>query len=240
MPEVHVITLDLDNTLWDVDRTIIRAEQQMKDWLGEHAPEVLAIYKPELLGQIREQILSDATARRHDLTFMRIRVLTEVAKHAGLDATPAQTVAEQAFEVFFEGRNQVDFFPGALEMLRAVSSKYPIYSLTNGNANVEKTGIAQFLKGAYSSADLGRSKPDPEMFTQPLKEIGFDPANAVHIGDNLVDDVHGANQAGLASIWVNLNDTKLGKEDPTPHAEVTHLDDVHSAIEELASSDRSL
>lgn len=237
MPELRVVTLDLDNTLWDVDRTIIRAESRMKEWLREHAPDVFDAYQPELLEQIRGGIMRDPEAKRHDLTYLRIRVLTELARHAGYASSQAEQVAQQAFAEFFIGRNQVEFFPGALEMLQKVSAHYPVYALTNGNADVERTGISRYLKGAYSSADVGASKPDAEMFTRPLAAIGLAPEQAVHVGDHLIDDVQGANDAGLASIWVNLKAHNLTEMDPQPHAQVSDLLAVFEAIQSLAQGE---
>ena len=35
---IAVITFDLDNTLWDVEPALIRAEQAQQDWLLRHRP----------------------------------------------------------------------------------------------------------------------------------------------------------------------------------------------------------
>ena len=235
MPDIRVITLDLDNTLWDVDRVIIRAEANMKNWLAEQAPEVFAAYQPELLTVLRQQALSQVGDKRHDLSFMRIHILTKVAEHAGHTKTAAQAIAEGAFEVFFEGRNQVQFFPGALEMLEQVGQQFPIIALTNGNANVDRAGIGAYLSGAYSSADVGASKPDAAMFNAPLRDFGFKPEQAIHIGDHLTDDVHGANEAGLYSIWINFDNRARTRDEPQPSLEINQLQDVHAAITAISN-----
>ena len=233
MADIRVITLDLDNTLWDVDSVIIRAEAQMKDWLQEHAAEVLTLYTPEQLGPLRERVLEEYSDKRHDLTFMRVQMLTELGMLAGHDAEQARNIAQQAFDVFFIGRNQVQFFEGALDMLADVSSHLPVYALTNGNADIQRAGIGHLLQGAFSSADVGVSKPHQDMFHTPLKKLGYQPEQAIHIGDNLVDDIHGAKQSGLYSIWVNLKNAVLAETDPLPDREVQHLDQVLSAVHSI-------
>ncbi|MFT7654364.1 MAG: HAD superfamily hydrolase (TIGR01509 family) [Limisphaerales bacterium] len=237
MPDIRVITLDLDNTLWDVDSVIIRAEANMKRWLADQAPEVFAAYQPELLSNLRQQALSEVADKRHDLSFMRIHILTKVGEYAGHTTSAAHTIAQGAFEVFFEGRNQVQFFPGALEMLTEVGQHFPIVALTNGNANVDQAGIGSYLSGAYSSADVGASKPDEAMFNAPLRDLGFKPDQAIHIGDHLVDDVHGANEAGLFSIWINFNNRSRSDHEPQPSLEVSQLQDVHPAIQAINHGD---
>lgn len=233
MADIQVITLDLDNTLWDVDSVIIKAEATMRNWLSEHAPAVMALYEPTVLEEVRAQVMQEHAHKRHDLTFMRKQVLTLLGQRAGYAPDDAASTAAAAFEIFFEGRNSVEFFPGALTMLAEVSARYPIYALTNGNADIDKAGIGQYLQGAYSSADVGASKPDVRMFNAPLRDLGLKPKQAVHIGDNLTDDIHGANDAGLFTIWVNLKSYSLTPDDPSPHHEVDDLTHIHQAIQAI-------
>ena len=234
--KIRLITLDLDNTLWDVDSIIIKAEKAMVQWLTEHVPEAMAHYQRDNLMQIRARVLADFKDKAHDLSFMRTQVLFEVMQHAGLNDKQAREMAQRAFDVFFEGRNQVVFFPGAIEMLGALSERFPLYALTNGNANVEKAGLSGFLHGAYSSADVGASKPHPDMFHAPLQHLGLKPSEAIHIGDHLVDDIAGAADVGMHTIWVNLVNTQRDADDPLPTREVSNLAAVETAVEHIDSS----
>lgn len=233
MSKIRLITLDLDNTLWDVERIIIKAEQSMVQWLTEHVPESMAHYQRENLMQIRARVLADFKDKAHDLSFMRTQVLFEVMQHAGLNEKQAREMAQRAFDVFFEGRNQVVFFPGAIEMLGALSERFPLYALTNGNASIEKAGLSDFLQGAYSSADVGASKPHPDMFHAPLQHLGLNPNEAIHIGDHLVDDIAGAADVGMHTIWVNLVNTQRTSADPVPTQEVANLAAVAAAVEQI-------
>jgi len=235
MSRLQLITLDLDNTLWDVDSIIIKAEQDMLQWLGEHVPDSLAHYQGETLNQVRNQVFTEYQARSHDLSFMRTQVLFEVIRRTGMSEAEARSRAQQAFDVFFEGRNRVVFFPGALDMLEDLSARFRIYALTNGNANIEKAGLSAYLSGAYSSADVGAKKPHPDMFQAPLTALDLNPEQAVHIGDHLVDDIHGANAVGMHSIWVNLTAHTRSRDDSAPTREVADLNAVAPAVDDIHS-----
>jgi putative hydrolase of the HAD superfamily len=235
MNRIHLITLDLDNTLWDVDSIIIKAEQDMVGWLADHVPECLEHYQGDSLNEVRQQVFARYQDRSHDLSFMRTQVLYEVIRRAGVAPPEARTYAEQAFDVFFEGRNRVEFFPGALDMLEDLSSRFRIYALTNGNAHIEKAGLTAYLSGAYSSADVGAKKPHPDMFHAPLRELDLNPQQAVHVGDHLVDDIHGANAVGMHSIWVNLTDHVRRDTDSQPTREVDALAAVVDAVDDINS-----
>ena len=41
---ISVITFDLDNTLWDVEPALIKAEQAQQDWLLQHRPGAVEAY----------------------------------------------------------------------------------------------------------------------------------------------------------------------------------------------------
>lgn len=233
MSRITLITLDLDNTLWDVDRIILRAEREMLDWLRSNAPTSLEHYHPEHLPDIRSTVSQRHGDKLHDLTFMRIEVLAEVMQRAGYDPGTSRELANRAFEVFFAGRNRVEFFPGALQMLRGLSGRYKIIALTNGNADITRAGLADYLSGAVSAADIGKSKPSAEMFLAPLESLNVRPEQAIHIGDNLIDDIQGANAVGMHSIWTNLRGEDRCPDDPMPSREVRTLEDVAAAVASL-------
>lgn len=236
MNSLKLVTLDLDNTLWDVEKTIRAAEQELVQWLAQHAGAGHKIYSSSDMVELRNQTLQQHANLRHDLSRLRIEVLFNVMRAAQYPEDEARKLAEAAFEVFFAGRNRVVFFPHALEMLQTLSARYPIYALTNGNADTTRTGISQYLRGAISSAQVGASKPDPRMFQAALDQAGVQAHQCVHIGDHLDDDIKGANAVGMHSIWVNLHNTQSVDKTLQPRFEVTHLSEIVSTVASIEST----
>ena len=236
MNSLKLVTLDLDNTLWDVEKTIRAAEQELVQWLAQHAGAAHKIYSSSDMVELRKQTLQQHANLRHDLSRLRIEVLFNVMRAAQYPEDEARKLAEAAFEVFFAGRNRVVFFPHALEMLQTLSARYPIYALTNGNADTTRTGISQYLRGAISSAQVGASKPDPRMFQAALDQAGVQAHQCVHIGDHLDDDIKGANAVGMHSIWVNLHKTQSVDKALQPIFEVTHLSEIVSTVASIEAT----
>ena len=236
MNSLKLVTLDLDNTLWDVEKTIRAAEQELVQWLAQHAGAAHKIYSSSDMVELRNQTLQQHANLRHDLSRLRIEVLFNVMRAAQYPEDEARKLAEAAFEVFFAGRNRVVFFPHALEMLQTLSARYPIYALTNGNADTTRTGISQYLRGAISSAQVGASKPDPRMFQAALDQAGVQAHQCVHIGDHLDDDIKGANAVGMHSIWVNLDKTQSVDKALQPSFEVTHLSEIVSTVASIEAT----
>ena len=163
---------------------------------------------------------------------MRQQMLKELQLAAGYSEEEAAEGATAAFAVFLAERHRVELYEEALGILEALSGKYTLGALTNGNADIEKAGLAAYLQGAFSSADVGVKKPHSRMFEAPLQHVDVEAHEAVHVGDHLVDDVKGAAEVGMHTVWVNLNEAAHEGE-VLPTHEVSALDQVAEAIRQL-------
>ena len=74
---------------------------------------------------------------------------------------------------------------GALEVL---SKRYTLAALSNGNADIRRLGLERIFAFHLNAEGVGAPKPQPAMFEAALRS-GAWPGQAVHIGDNAVDDV---------------------------------------------------
>jgi putative hydrolase of the HAD superfamily len=58
------------------------------------------------------------------------------------------------------------------------------------------------------SGEVGARKPEPAIFERALSELGVDAANALFVGDRLVDDIQGAAAVGMRTaqaVWFNAD-----------------------------------
>jgi putative hydrolase of the HAD superfamily len=65
---------------------------------------------------------------------------------------------------------------------------------------LEAIGLAELLDGVISSGAVGHAKPDPGIFHAALALAGVTPAEAVHVGDSIENDVCGALAAEIGAI----------------------------------------
>jgi len=63
-------------------------------------------------------------------------------------------------------------------------------------------GIAPLLDAVVTSAECGARKPDPRIFAAGLHLAGVAPADAVHVGDSLEEDVAGARAAAIEPVLI--------------------------------------
>ncbi len=230
---IRLVTFDLDNTLWDVDTVIHRAEKETRNWIQPRVPEYGSYMTSENVASLRARVMEENPDIRHDVSASRIQMMRRAFEQCGLGRTEADAKAREAFAVFIRWRNTITFYDGALATLNTLSHRYQLAALSNGNADVRKVGLDSYFSFAISAADVGSSKPSPEMFLEAMHRAEVLPDHAVHVGDHPIDDIEGANRVGMHSIWVNFD----GKPDRVPaHATVTDLPSLVGAIVTIEGS----
>jgi putative hydrolase of the HAD superfamily len=217
--DVKLITLDLDETLWPLLPTLESAERQLYSWLQQHAPRITATHDFDGLKQHRLSAFRRFPDVAHDVTAVRYRLLCELCSAASY----SHAVAEQALGIFLQARSDVQPFADALDFLRRAAGRYHIASLTNGNADVTRTELGEYIGFAHSAAAAGAAKPAPAMFRHAIAWAEVDPIDAVHIGDDPELDVMAARAVGMHSVWVNRTGQRWPEHLPPPDLEVTTL-----------------
>jgi putative hydrolase of the HAD superfamily len=200
---IKVITFDLDNTLWDVDPALLRAEDAQREWLLVNRPGAIETYDHEGLWEFKKSVWKRHPHLLHHVSHMRIQMLYELQIAAGYDEEASRQGAEEAFAAFLEERHQVVLYEEALGVLRSLSRGYTLGALTNGNADIYKTDAGEYFDFAFLAEDVGASKPAPDMFHAALEQASVGPEQIVHVGDNPDHDIQGAKSVGMHTIWMN-------------------------------------
>jgi HAD superfamily hydrolase (TIGR01549 family) len=108
---------------------------------------------------------------------------------------------------------------------------------------VERFGFQAWLDPALSSAGTGIRKPDPAAFGPILQAWELPAESVVMVGDTLDEDVLGAQQAGMHSVWIrsrkdarqeasNSKDTSQASR-VVPDATIEHLTALPRCLAEL-------
>ena len=219
---IKAISLDLDDTLWPIWPTIERAEKVLHDWLVHNAPMAAALFSsPAALREIRDHMATNRPELKHDLSAVRRESIRLALYRAGENPL----LAEKAFEVFFAERQRVDLFDDARPALEYLAARFPLVTISNGNADLSRVGIAQFFRAAISAREFGVGKPDPRIFHAAAGAVDVTPGDMLHIGDDATLDALGALNAGMQAAWVNRSD-HLWPHEQQPHVTVSHLTEL--------------
>ena len=222
LQNIRTITLDLDDTLWEIHPVIKRAEQALYAWLAEHYPRITELHQPEDIREVRKTVVTEFADKIHDLTFLRRTVLSRIGSAAGY----RDDFIDEAFSVFDAVRNDVELFPGAEAALQVLKANYRLVAVTNGNANLESIGIAHLFDDIVTAARAGAAKPAAQIFELAVNLGGADSAATLHVGDHAEFDVAGARACGLATAWVNRNGADWPQALAMPDIEVECFSDL--------------
>jgi putative hydrolase of the HAD superfamily len=196
---IHALTLDLDDTLWPVLPALERADHELDAWLRRHHPDVARAWPIPAMRALRAQVAAERLDLAHDFTAQRHLTMQRAFAACGIDEAPLEAL----WKVYFNARNSVDPYPDVLPALARLAERLPLASLTNGNADLELTGVAAHFAHHVCARDTGVAKPDPRIFLAAAARLGVPPGRILHVGDDPVMDMTGARDAGLRTAWIN-------------------------------------
>ena len=204
LEQIRAVAFDLDNTLWDVGPVIERAESRVHAWLIEHCPRIPERVSLADMRAARELLAREEPHNAHDFTYLRVASLARHARECGYD----EEVALRAFEVFFTARNEVELFADVRPGLERLRSRFPLATLSNGNADLARIGLSEFFVLSLNARQIGIGKPHPRCFQRLAEGLGVRPHDILYVGDDPVLDVAAAREAGLSTVWVNRFDQR--------------------------------
>lgn len=195
---IRAITLDLDDTLWPFGPVAARIEQALRAWMAEHAPGAATRFDPQAAQDEVARLRAERPDLAHDLLAIRREALRRILGLSGDDPE----LADAAIAVVSDARQQVELYPEVNDAMTRLSARVPLLALTNGNADLERTGVARWFSGLVSAFDAGIGKPDARIFQLACDRLRLPASDVLHVGDNLELDVDGALAAGMQAAWI--------------------------------------
>jgi putative hydrolase of the HAD superfamily len=201
MAPVRAVLLDAMGTVLELERPAPRLRDALRERLGVRVGEAEA--EDAMRAEIafyRAHHLEGADAA--GLLALRRRCAEVVRDRLPALASASTDYVLEALLAALRFRAHSDAAP-ALRTLRTAGVK--LVAVSNWDvslgAALEQAGLAALLDGAISSAEAGADKPRPEIFARALALAGdVEPAEALHVGDRLEEDVAGARAAGIRPV----------------------------------------
>jgi putative hydrolase of the HAD superfamily len=230
---IRAISFDLDETLWPVAPALERAEQALWQWLHAHAPALVERYDRAALAALREQVWREADPRtRADYGALRRRTLALALEACGDD--PAKS--SDAYQVFHAARQMVDPYEDADAALARIAARFPLAALSNGTAEVARTGIGRHFGFQVFAGSVGAGKPDARIFHATCERFGLAASAVLHVGDDLELDVEGARAAGLQAAWIDRDGR--GARSDSGHSAAARFRNLHDFADWLLDGPR--
>lgn len=223
---VKAVSFDLDDTLWHCAPAIARADAALFSWFQAQTPRIVAAHTPESLLAYQSGIRQKHPELQRCVSSIRL---------AGLRALLAEfdypvALAEQAFDVFYRARSEVELYEDALDLLSALKPHYRLAAITNGNADLDLIGIAPYFDVILAAGMESAPKPEPDMFHDCIGFLDLPSQALLHVGDNPVTDVVGGRNAGVQTLWFNQYNAAWPEHLPGPHFQARTLSDIGTLL----------
>jgi FMN hydrolase / 5-amino-6-(5-phospho-D-ribitylamino)uracil phosphatase len=199
---VRAICFDLDNTLWDVGPVLLRAERILADWLRSRYPKIMERFSEHEFREHRLELLRSEPAMAHNLTWLRRESIARLAEVVGYD----RAIAQDAFDHWHLARNDVSPYADVLPSLDRLRARFRLATLTNGNADLERIGLAHHFEVRLAAEFIGCAKPDARAYQTLADALALTPAEILFVGDEPAADVVGPRSFGMPTVWVNRSD----------------------------------
>ena len=132
-------------------------------------------------------------------------VFEKMLENRGIDKSRASEFARK-FRLL--SREKLKLFPHVCEMLCGLRQKGAgVYLVSNAQScftrdELDELGIAPLFDGILISSEAGVKKPYGEIFSIALEKFGLNREECFYVGNDLHDDVLGANGAGLKTVYI--------------------------------------
>lgn len=229
MARVRLLTFDLDDTLWEVNPVLIAAERRVRQFLKANCPLVVEKLKTEDFIELRRRLFASEPDLRHQISQLRVRAMQVALQESGYEEQQARQLSLQAFQVFIDARHAVDYFDGVIDSLQELHGSYQLGVLTNGNADINRLDIKPYFKFSIAAEQINASKPAADHFHKAMQLGSVTAEEMIHIGDHPVHDIYGAQQLGIRTIWVNLNNQQWPDTEPAT-AEVKRFSELAATV----------
>jgi putative hydrolase of the HAD superfamily len=207
--------------------------------------ETLALEYPMELARFTEALLAvDQRWRdggmQHGVEFATTDRFAQVLDVLGVgDTVMVETLTQVHMAAL---RNQAIAVPHHREVLGRLAQRVGLGLCSNFSHTptvlsvLEEAGLRGFFDDPVVSVDLGIRKPRREIFEATLERLGVEPAEAIHVGDNLGADVAGAAPLGIRTIWItrrvaDLDAARASYAGPAPTWIVDDLSEIDALLD---------
>jgi HAD superfamily hydrolase (TIGR01549 family) len=158
--------------------------------------------------------------------------ITSLSRQFGV--TLRGEVLEDLVRLWREACLQTRLFPDVPEAFRRLAVRFPLGLLSNTQSfDLEFLEEAPFPAAAARllSCHEGLLKPDPALFVRMAKRLGLEPPEILMVGDNLRDDVLGAEAAGMQGVLIRRHEAPLSFQER--HPDRTPIPSLAPLLEDL-------
>jgi putative hydrolase of the HAD superfamily len=137
-------------------------------------------------------------------------------------------------------RKRLRLYPNVQEALDQLCSLYHMAVVTDAQSayavpELRAVGLLKYFNPVIVSGDYGYRKPDSRLFQKALDALQVRPEQAIFIGNDLYQDIFGAQQVGMKAIFISYNQDKTSYQTISPDYTISLFAELPQAINYFAT-----
>ena len=199
---ITAISFDVDQTLIDTDRVIMRSMESVRDELMRYVPgERARSLTVEEMWSIRDREERGYTGDVRDYDEIRRKSFLKMLDYVGYSGPD---LSQRFNESYLKYRyKDIQPYEDVVPALDTLGPRYKLGLLSNGNNYPEYFGLAGRFDFAVFAQDVRIEKPDPRIFRIAAEQAACELSEIMHVGDSLETDAAAAQAVGAIGVWLN-------------------------------------
>lgn len=200
------IFFDLDHTLWDYEGNARETLLELHTFYRLHEMQIAFDDFHQQFKQINFELWEQYDRGLIDNEVIRTQRFRKVLNH--FSVIDEKLNAALSHEYLYGCPKKSNLVPHAKEALDYLSRHYKMTVVTNGFEEIQTVkilsgNITHYFDHVITSQKAGYKKPAREIFDYALALNGLACHEVIMIGDNLLTDIAGAKNAGIATVFYN-------------------------------------
>lgn len=195
--------MTFEAVIFDLDNTLLNRRIAFSNYARNFAHHFLDIHTDSQLDEaVAYLVKADCDGYRNKQELYTTVLANFSMKNPNITVDQLLTFWFSEFPLF------TTLMDGAIEILTYLKLKeMRLGVITNGKmsvqrAKIEQIGLKDYFEVIIVSEEVGIKKPDKRIFELVANKLKINPQKCLFVGDQPLNDVVGAQQAGMKGVWL--------------------------------------
>lgn len=214
LSKIKVLSFDLDNTIYDCQTVLTRAENWFTTYLCERYGLGGKYLSYDYWAAVKSKVLHEDMSLEDDVTLLRAKSLVVAFKEIGIPLKGDLEEANALVKLFVQKRSDGVVADDVRSLMKELKDKYPLISVSNGNLDAKQLDVASYFETDLRPERFKfHRKPHADLFNESARFKNVAPSEILHIGDDPYTDVLGAVSAGCRCVWLRKGYTGISPDE---------------------------
>lgn len=214
LSKIKVLSFDLDNTIYDCQSVLTRAENWFTTYLCDRYGLGGKYQSYDYWANVKSKVLHEDMSLEDDITLLRAQSLVVAFKEIGIPLKGGLEEARDLVKLFVKKRSEGVVSGEVRTLMSDLKSKYPLISVSNGNLDAKQLEVSSYFETDLRPVRFKfHRKPHHDLFIECANFKQVQPCEILHIGDDPYTDVFGAVSSGCKCVWLRKGYTGISPDE---------------------------